>query len=146
MARSSQARTQKRAAVKQMKKAVERSPSPTNPLEVPHLRALEADLQQLGDAFNHNAQVHNHALTVAEMRINITQRAMNDMLRGSVYYLEADGLKSVDWGKYTEEFAMCMLMAEFAAWLKRISAPQEESGPGLVMSGYEDAVEFGGSP
>ena len=145
MAKASQLRRDKRAAVKKLKKTLPRNPSPTNPLEVPHLRKLEADLDQLGNAFNHNTQIHNHALTVAEMRINITQRAMNDIVRGTVYTTEIDGAQTIDWSRYTTEFGMCMLMAEFASWLARISTQSKTESP-LIMPGYEDAQVFGGSP
>jgi len=146
MAQGSQLRKQKKMAVKGMMKAKARSPSPTNPLEVPHLRKLEADLEQLGNAFNNNTKVYNHALTVAEMRLRVLERAMHDQLRGCVRTTMASGVISVDFEAYVQEFVWCMVMAEFAGWAKRLSEAGHQMSGKIVSPGYEDAHIFGGGP
>ena len=146
MAQGSQLRKQKKMAVKGMMKAQARSPSPTNPLEVPHLRKLEADLEQLGNAFNNNTKVYNHALTVAEMRLRVIERAMHDQLRGCVRTIITDDVLSVDFESYVQEFVWCMVMAEFAAWLKRLSDAHGPTNGKIIQPGYDDALIFGGSP
>ena len=147
MAQGSALRKQKRMTLKAVKKQLPpRNPSPTNPLEVPHLRRLEADLEQLGSAFNHNAKLYSHALTIAEMRLRVLERAMNDMLAGKGYVIDDDGVKRIDFDAYNNELAFCMIMAEFAAWCKRLmdaNAPE----PLIYQPGYnDDTTVFGGGP
>ena len=153
MAQGSQLRKQKRTAVKGMKKAVKKqqrlppgSPSPTNPLEVPHLRSLEADLEQLGTAVSHNAQLYGHALTIAEMRLRVLERVITDQLNGKALYTkEEDGLRTIDFEAYNTELACCLVMAEFAAWAVRIM--EASAGPPLIYQpGYNDTLVFGDGP
>lgn len=150
MAKASEQRKKNRHAVKQLKKKLPLSkhPSPTNPLEVPHLRKLEGDLEQLGEAFNHNAKIYGHALTVAEMRLRVLERAMHDQLRGTLRTLEIDGQKEVDFEFYVNNFACCMIMTEFAEWARGLMSKYETapSSPLVGLPGYDEAVIFGGGP
>lgn len=152
MSKSSPQRKQNRAALKQVKKRVVQSagsPSPTNPLEVPHLRRLEADLEQLGSAFNHNAQLYNHALTIAEMRLRVLERVMNDQLNGrTLLTMEAEGQKLINFEAYNTELACCMVMAGFAHWLKSLADAHAatDNPPLIYQPGYDDTTVFGGGP
>jgi hypothetical protein len=152
MAKSSGLRKQKLYAKKELKKKLQPlrggSPSPTNPLEVPHLRRLEADLEQLGTAFNHNATLYGHALTIAEMRLRVLERAMNDQLGGTVRTIEVDGQKRVDFESYNNELIFCMLMAEFAQWAVKLMDKHAERTALIYNPGSNDdePVIFGGGP
>jgi len=149
MAKSSELRKQKLNAKKQLKKRLPplqgRHPSPTNPLEVPHLRKLEADLEQMGTAFNHNAQLYGHALTIAEMRLRVLERAQNDQLAGTVRTVEVDGQKRIDFDSYNLELMNCMLMAEFAQWARKLMEKHEPE-PLIYNPGYDEPIIFGGAP
>jgi hypothetical protein len=133
-----------KVAKRQSKKVVEK-PVQRNPLEVPHLRVIEADVARLGEAFNHNAQLFGHSLTVAEMRLRVLERAMHDMLRGVTKVKTVDGLLQVDFEAYVNEFALCMVMTEFAVWCKQL---MDNAAPPVTLSSnsYENVLEFGGSP
>ncbi len=149
MAKSSELRKRKLHGKKQLKKAIQsapRNPSPTNPLEVPHLRRLEADLEQLGTAFNHNAQLYGHALTIAEMRLRVLERAQNDQLAGAVRTVDVDGQKRIDFDSYNLELMNCMLMAEFAQWAKKLMEKHELETALIYNPGYDEPVIFGGGP
>lgn len=119
--------------------------STSNPLEVPHLRKLEADLSQLAEAFNLNSKIFSHGLTVGEMRMRVVERAMNDMLGGSLRTVELGGVRQVDYQSYTTEFACCMLMAEFAEWLLRLQAARRERVQAKLGLAADGVLVFGGS-
>jgi hypothetical protein len=146
-------RNQRRLQQKSQKKP----PQPravANPLEVSHLRRLEADIEQLGKAFNHNAQLFQHALTIAEMRIRVLERALHDSVRGTLQLKEIDGLKHVDFESYVTEFAMCMVLSECAENIRK-NFSLEDNGKGHTTNGKSiitpladegDTIVFGGNP
>jgi len=121
--------------------------SEKNPLEVPHLRRLEADLGQLGDAFNRNSHLFSHGLTVFEMHLRVHERVLHDIARGTVRTHDDVGLTEIDFKSYMEEFAICMVFSEFAQWLKGLSEKQQEiKTPGVIIRPAHDdnTLVFGG--
>jgi hypothetical protein len=169
-------RNQRRLNKKGQLKAVEKmNQSPVHQPEAPHLRALELNLEKLGDAFNHNIQLFSHTLSISEMRMNVLQRVINDQLIGEAHTTQIERIKwteewvmapdgsvksadvpvkemviAVDYTWYTTYFMCCMVMVEFATWLNTIYVEnrEEKSGPGSILSipDYGDAQVFGGSP
>ena len=162
VARRAQTKSQKkeRSGTPSRPPGVAPRPPEGNPLDVPQLRKLEADIEQLGGALNHNAQLFSHALTISEMRMRVLERALNDSLVGAERTVQAERMAwlddgtsvtekvpVIDYGYYTNYFALCLLVTNFATWLAGLSprkAPEETSR--IVPPDYEGATIFGGAP
>lgn len=152
MSRSSSKRVDSRLQKKQVeaKLKLQGNPGQGGPLEVAHLRALEADLTNLGEAFNKNSEVFSHSLMVIEMRMRVVERTQHDMIRGTLRTIEVDGLKYIDFQSYVAEFGLCMLVSELATWLHGLHMAHngKESGQILTPQAYaqdqENVTIFGG--
>lgn len=148
---------------------------PENPLEVPHLRKIEADLEQLGRALNHNAELFSHTMMVQEMRTNILQRVLNDTLMNQLHTVPIERTKwaeewvkgpdgsarmeevpskeiarMIDFPWYQEYYMVCMVMTEFASWLKSLHAAREKNESkesAILVAPSNDELEvYGGTP
>lgn len=105
---------------------------------------LEIQLSQLSDAFDQNSSVFVDSLRMTEAMDNVFQRVMNDFFSNGEFTHKNQYMNGPHWAEYVREYWLCMLMADFAAWLKSL-APERES---MIIThadvGSIDTVIFGG--
>lgn len=116
---------------------------------------VEQNLQRLANVSDTNTHAFSESLRMTEAMNIVLQRVMNDVLNGTVRCFgdkplsETGGDRPVrvgspsqiDFNSYLREYWLCMLMADFAVWCKRIHKPEV-----LVEAPTKDEViEFGGT-
>ena len=116
------------------------------------ISVLEASLRRLGEVADANARAFSDSLKMSESLSLVMQRVMNDVANGTVRCFgdeesEAGGVPRrtitplrIDFNSYMREYWLCMLMADFATWLKSIHKPAAV----IQTASKEDVIEFGG--
>jgi len=107
---------------------------------------LEVMVKNLGEAFDQNSQVFSESLRITEAMDNVFQRVFNDWFGNGEFAFKNPYTNGPDWAEYVRQYWLCMLMADFADWLKSL-AKEEEAGPGRILLPSHDDVEtiiFGG--
>ena len=105
------------------------------------VRALQEGQRRLGEAVDQNTETFQNALQYHECLTHIMLRVLNDSINGCLVTRPAEepGLYTVDLEYYRHNFAVCMVMADFAKWLSGLSSHKEPE-----RSAEDDAVIFGG--
>lgn len=103
---------------------------------------MEADLAQLGSAFNQNSQIFSHGLALAEVHLRVHERVLTDVFNGTARTIDVDGKKVLDFKHYFTEFVQELKAQELAAAAKR-----EEKTTGVILPpSADDTLVFGGGP
>jgi hypothetical protein len=107
---------------------------------------LEAMVENLSEAFDQNSRVFSESLRITEAMDNVFQRVFNDYFSNGEFAFKNRYTSGPDWGEYVRQYWLCMLMADFADWLKSL-AKEEKASPGKILLPSHDDTEtiiFGG--
>lgn len=132
-------------------------PSPTQAkMFHERLNLLENHLELLGKAFDKNTEIFSESFKMTEAMSIVLQKVMMDIVHERVVFSESfyttEGygghpvnFQAIDFHSYLREYWLCMVMADFAQWCKRIGTEAQE--PAILIPATKesmDTIVFGG--
>lgn len=135
-------RTKKRAVksiVRRGERSLSSDPTPGRMLQE-RVAQLEAQVLRLGEAFDQNTQVFSEAFKMNEAITASLQRVSMEIATRSPLSHVADDAGSPDWRAYLRDYWLCMLMADFADWLKSLASHRVEEKSTLIHAPDDDGV------
>ena len=131
--------TRKRKPVEQ------RAPGNMPPVHA-RLALMENQIHRISEVLDMNSRAFSNGLQFTEATLVVLQRVLNDMTSGTVRLQLVDGQRMIDFISYMQEHALCMMFADFAAWLKSIyrePTPSVDIIPATDVA--TDTIVFGGT-
>lgn len=110
------------------------------------LAMMEGQIHRVTEVLDMNSRAFSNGLQFTEATLVVLQRVINDLSNGTVRFQFVNGQRMIDFISYMQEHALCMMFADFAAWLKSIykePTQQVDIIPATDMT--TDTVVFGGT-